>query len=227
MSETETTAPTHPNAADTPTNWSPADLIRDFLNPAYTLLDLCQIHRLTLPQLERALDHPWLAARLETHARLSTRRAQALKAAAQPQAIQALADATQRPDPPHAASPSLRLSVSAERRKAATKLLTPTPRRARRQGTNPKPAHPQTTGQPRVARSAPASIAPHTHRNHPGPGDRQSRAQRTSPLTPSAPGRNPARASMHPNPPVSSQAAQRGRPTAHPSHQPRAAGPPR
>ncbi|MEM7754040.1 MAG: hypothetical protein AAF297_00210 [Planctomycetota bacterium] len=64
MREPKTTAPAHPNASttgDTPPDWSPADLVRDFLNPTYTLLDLCQIHRLTLPQLERTLDHPWLA----------------------------------------------------------------------------------------------------------------------------------------------------------------------
>jgi len=149
--------PPHPNPADAPPNWSPADLFRDLLNPNLTLLDLCEIHRLTLPQLETLLAHDWLAARLAAFQRLNTLRADLIRSNAQPQAAQTLADlclplppierprervpegrvrgSTSEAPPPS----SLPVRLAETRRKAATRLLVP-PTRASRTNRRVPPA---------------------------------------------------------------------------------------
>lgn len=82
-------------------DFDPIALLRDWLEAAdhLSLFDLCEIHRLTLPQLERLLAHPFFTQRLAAHARLSNARAAAVRAASLPAAAATLNRiATARPD---------------------------------------------------------------------------------------------------------------------------------
>ncbi|MFG0326320.1 MAG: hypothetical protein ACF8SC_03505 [Phycisphaerales bacterium JB037] len=130
--------PAHPNTTPDPTpdptpeqvladfpdldpDFDPISLLHDYLAADLPLLDLCEIHRLTLPDLERVLNHPFFTQRLAIHARLSAARAEAIRAAAQPSAVATLTRIASE----HPATRGQRLANEAQRKAARALLTTP------------------------------------------------------------------------------------------------------
>ncbi len=110
-----------PNA-DSPLPNADSLLLRDYLDPDLTPLDLCDIHDITLVQLETWLESPKVTAALKSLERIETKRDEHLQRQARATARATLQRlATTAPAEPMTAAEKIRLQES--QRKAASRLL--------------------------------------------------------------------------------------------------------